>query len=84
MVQARQFVPIIGIIGGADGPTTIYVSDGWFFPIVAILFAVLFFLLIYGFIRNIKRRNSIRTLVYGTIIVAFVFLIVAVTVLVTR
>ena len=84
MVHAGQFVPVIGIIGGADGPTTIYVSDGYFFQIAAILFAVLFFLAVLGFIRSIKKRKRIRAIVYGAIIAAFVFLAVAVTVLVTR
>ena len=84
MVHAGQVVPVIGIVGGADGPTTIYVSDGYFFPIAAILSAVLFFLAVLGFIRSIKRRKRIRDIVYGAIIAAFVFLAVAVTVFASR
>ena len=64
----------IAIIGGADGPTSIYVGRGVFWTLV-ILLAVYLFLFIFvviRFIKNLKNKNKVRSIIYGTVIFLFV------------
>ena len=70
----------IAIIGGADGPTSIYISKQslWMIIIETIIILALSVLVICGFVRNIKRRKIIKSLIYGIIIfAAFLFVTIS-------
>lgn len=60
----------IGIIGGADGPTSIYISKQslWLIIIEIIIFLFIFAFAIYGFVKNIKKRKIIKSIIYGIIL----------------
>ena len=75
MDQAEELIPIIVIIGGADGPTSIYVVGRDNFWVLVILLAVYLFLFIFvviRFIKNLKSKNKVRSIIYGTVIFLFV------------
>ena len=59
----------IGIIGGADGPTTIYVASGvaWFYALILILFHLLMIFLALRFVKNIWLK-TILCAVFGMIL----------------
>ncbi|MCQ2580422.1 MAG: sodium ion-translocating decarboxylase subunit beta [Treponemataceae bacterium] len=67
----------IEIIGGADGPTTIYVSSGAkvqfiiFISIFVILFCAGFVLALTNFIKNLKNKAKLKCMIYGAISLLF-------------
>ena len=69
----------ISIIGGADGPTSIYITNGyfWSFIITACVIVAILVLSICGFVRNRKRGNKTKTIIWGiiglTVILAILF-----------
>ncbi|MCQ2596133.1 MAG: hypothetical protein MJ196_12805 [Treponemataceae bacterium] len=73
----------IGIIGGADGPTTIYVSSGAkvqlviFISIFVILICAGFVLALTNFIKNLKKKAKLKCIIYGAISLLF-FMFVAI------
>ena len=60
----------IAIIGGADGPTSIYISKQslWMLIIEIIICIAIFIFAIYGLIRSIKKKKIIKSVVCGIII----------------
>ena len=69
----------ITIIGGADEPTSIYVSSGAKWQLILILLIFIFFF-IFGIIRliqNIKKHKTIRTIAWSVVL----FLMISVVVL---
>ena len=73
----------IGIIGGADGPTAIYLGPGviWLLLAGCILYAALFVLAVLGLVRSIRKRRRLRTAL-SAILCAFFVLIAAVAVVI--
>ena len=66
-----QLEPIsIAIIGGADGPTSIYISKQslWMLIIEIFICIAIFIFAIYGLIRSIKKKKIIKSVVCGIII----------------
>ena len=58
-----QLEPIsIAIIGGADGPTSIYISKQslWMLIIEIFICIVIFIFAIYGLIRSIKKKKNYK------------------------
>jgi Na+-transporting methylmalonyl-CoA/oxaloacetate decarboxylase beta subunit len=53
----------IGIIGGADGPTAIYLGPGGIWLLLAgfVLYAALFALAVLGLVRSIRKKRRLRT-----------------------
>lgn len=69
----------ITIIGGADEPTSIYISSGAKLQLILILLIFIFFF-IFGIIRliqNIKKHKTIRTIAWSVVL----FLMISVVVL---
>lgn len=66
----------IGIIGGADGPTTIYVVKGAFWGLVVMLalYVLLFLFVMIRFIKNLKSKNKVRSIIYGSVVFLFLLL----------
>ena len=60
----------IAIIGGADGPTSIYISKQslWMLIIEIFICIAIFIFAIYGLIRSIKKKKIIKSVVCGIII----------------
>ena len=60
----------IAIIGGADGPTSIYISKQslWILLIEIFICIAIFIFAIYGLIRSIKKKKIIKSIVCGIII----------------
>ena len=60
----------ISIIGGADGPTSIYISKQslWILIIEILICIAIFVFAIYGFIRSIRKKKIIKSVVCGIII----------------
>jgi Na+-transporting methylmalonyl-CoA/oxaloacetate decarboxylase beta subunit len=59
-ITRNQTAASIGIIGGADGPTAIFISSKLFsLDIIAILFLALFiiFMVLYGLIKRLCEGN---------------------------
>ncbi len=73
----------IGIIGGADGPTAIYLGPEviWLLLAGCILYAALFALAVLGLVRSIRKRRRLRTAL-SAILCAFFVLIAAVAVVI--
>ena len=73
----------IGIIGGADGPTAIYLGPGviWLLLAGCILYVALFALAVLGLVRSIRKRRRLRTAL-SAILCAFFVLIAAVAVVI--
>ena len=70
----------IAIIGGADGPTSIYVSQKsgvWIFVLAAILTFVVLVLLILALVRNARKANKGKIILYSVLIGVFAFLMYA-------
>lgn len=65
----------ISIIGGADGPTRIFIFNKVTLLLSIITITILLFFLIYGFTKNIKRKNTIKSVVLGITICILFFLI---------
>ena len=65
----------ISIIGGADGPTTIYILNPWLLVIELIILASLFVFAIFGFIKNIKKRKIVKSVVFGIIALSVILFI---------
>lgn len=63
----------ISIIGGADGPTTIYVCSKTSL-IYEIVFGLLFGFVIYKLIKNIKAKNRQKILIFGLVALLFVII----------
>ncbi len=59
----------VAIIGGADGPTSIYVTKDGFLQII--LSCCLFGFAIFGFVWSIKKKSKVRTVIYGAVIFLF-------------
>lgn len=59
----------IAVIGGADGPTAIYVSSEfpWVILVLSVLFISLFVFFLVRFIKNIRRKNKKKSVVYGIV-----------------
>lgn len=66
LLQAQS----ISIIGGADGPTSIYVSPLFTWQIIAIIicFAGLIGFVIYRLIRNIKKSNKAKIILWSSVL----------------
>jgi len=64
----------ISIIGGADGPTSIYISKQslWLLIIEILVFLFIFGFAIYGFIKNIKKRKIRKSIIFGIIILILI------------
>ena len=75
MNEAAEGVAI-GIIGGADGPTTIYVAEGsfWFLVVMLALYVLLFLFVMIRFIKNLKSKNKVRSIIYGSVVFLFLLL----------
>ena len=77
----NQLLQSISIIGGADGPTSIFFSPkGFGFAAACIVlliatFLTLFVLVIFKLRKCIKSRNTFRTIIFASLI--FVFTIAA-------
>lgn len=69
----------ISIIGGADGPTTIYVAHGslWTLVFAAVLCAAAFSFSVYKLIKSIKSRNKTGIIIFSAITALFACLILA-------
>ncbi len=65
----------ISIIGGADGPTTIYILNPWLLVIELIILTALFVFAIFGFIKNIKKRKIVKSVVFGIIALSVILFI---------
>lgn len=65
----------ISVIGGADGPTTIYILNPWLLVIELIILAALFVFAIFGFIKNIKKRKIVKSVVFGIIALSVILFI---------
>lgn len=54
----------IAIIGGADGPTSIYISKQslWILLIEIFICIAIFIFAIYGLIRSIKKKKIIKSI----------------------
>ena len=63
----RLMTPLvpISIIGGADGPTTIYVTPKWIVGVLVVFAIVLLGSVILGFSRSLKKKNKIGMFVFG-------------------
>ena len=63
----RLMTPLvpISIIGGADGPTTIYVTPKWIVGMLVVFAIVLLGSVILGFSRSLKKKNKIGMFVFG-------------------
>ena len=72
----------VGIIGGADGPTAVYLGGylgaEWrsLLPVLCILHAVLLSLSVFGLVRGIRKRRWLRTGLCALLCVALVLLAV--------
>ena len=58
----------IAIIGGADGPTSIYVAKGsllTFIILYIVVPAILFALAIFFLVRSIKKKQKARTIIFA-------------------
>ena len=75
MNEVTVYAPI-GIIGGADGPTTIYVAEGsfWFLVVMLALYVLLFLFVMIRFIKNLKSKNKVRSIIYGSVVFLFLLL----------
>ena len=74
----------ISIIGGADGPTSIFISKQslWMVIIELIIITAIFVFAICGFVKNIKKKKIIKAIVYGIIglsVILFVSISAAIT-----
>ncbi len=61
----EDMIPAISIIGGADGPTTIYVTPKWIVGMLVVFAIVLLGSVILGFSRSLKKKNKIGMFVFG-------------------
>ena len=63
----RLMTPLvpISIIGGADGPTTIYITPKWIVGMLVVFAIVLLGSVILGFSRSLKKKNKIGMFVFG-------------------
>ena len=73
MNQLEEVIAI-SIIGGADGPTSIYISKQslWLLIIEILVFLFIFGFAIYGFIKNIKKRKIRKSIIFGIIILILI------------
>lgn len=69
----------IGIIGGADGPTAIYLGPGglWLLLACCVLYAVLFALAVLGLVRSIRKRRRLWTALFAVLCAVFVLIAAA-------
>ncbi len=69
MEQLKEAIAI-AIIGGADGPTSIYISKQslWILIIEILIFIAIFVFAIFGFIRSIKKKKILKSIIYGILI----------------
>lgn len=65
----------ISIIGGADGPTSIYVSSGAKWQLVLMLLIFISFIVfgIFRLIQGIKKHKTIRTVIWSVILSILMF-----------
>lgn len=65
----------ISIIGGADGPTSIYVSSGAKWQLVLMLLIFISFIAfgIFRLIQGIKKHKTIRTVIWSVILSILMF-----------
>ena len=68
----------ISIIGGADGPTSIYVSSGAKWQLVLMLLIFISFIAfgIFRLIQNIKKHKPIRIVVWSVILFLMISIVV--------
>lgn len=66
----------ITIIGGADGPTSIYVSSGaiWQLILLCVVFILFIVFGVYRLIKNIKKRKTVRIVIWTLILFLLFFL----------
>ena len=78
----RLMTPLvpISIIGGADGPTTIYITPKWIVGMLVVFAIVLLGSVILGFSRSLKKKNKIGMFVFGLIMVLAGLCVIAYTV----
>ena len=60
-------VAAISIIGGADGPTTIYLAPKWIVGMLVIFAIVLLGIVMLGLARSFKKKNRTGMLVFGVL-----------------
>lgn len=75
----KQLLPAqsISIIGGADGPTSIYVSSACLWQIIAIILCVIA-LIVFGIcklVKNIKKSNKVKILLWSSVLFILIFLV---------
>lgn len=73
LLQAQS----ISIIGGADGPTSIYVSSACLWQIIAIILCVIA-LIVFGIcklVKNIKKSNKVKILLWSSVLFILIFLV---------
>ena len=58
-------VAAISIIGGADGPTTIYLAPKWIVGMLIVFAIVLLGIVMLGLARSLKKKNRTGMLVFG-------------------
>lgn len=65
----------ISIIGGAYGPTSIHISKQslWMIIIELVIIAAIFIFAICGFVKNIKKRKIIKSVICGIIGLSVIF-----------
>ena len=71
----RLMTPLvpISIIGGADGPTTIYVTPKWIVGMLVVFAIVLLGIIMLGLARSFKKKNRTGMLVFGVLGMIMVF-----------
>ena len=60
-------VAAISIIGGADGPTTIYLAPKWIAGVLVVFAIVLLGIVMLGLARSFKKKNRTGMLVFGVL-----------------
>ena len=65
----RLMTPLvpISIIGGADGPTTIYITPKWIVGMLVVFAIVLLGIVMLGLARSFKKKNRTGMLVFGVL-----------------
>lgn len=73
LLQAQS----ISIIGGADGPTSIYVSPAYLWQIIVILICVIALIVfgICGLIKNIKKNNKVKIILWSFVLFILILLV---------
>lgn len=63
----ESMIPVISVIGGADGPTTIYLAPKWIVGMLIVFAIVLLGIVMLGLARSLKKKNRTGMLVFGVL-----------------